>query len=304
MEIKRIILATALVLTVAAVMFGCSPNGEGETNDGNEASLQFTAEEYPVVDGSTATIPLSEQFAAAVMGMDIEEARQYIQHNKTHAAYENLIRGDADIIFVTSPSEEELALAESSGVELEVVPVVSEGFVFLVSKDNPVDGLTFQEIKDIYAGKITNWKQVGGSDKRIIPYQRPENSGSQTGMLDLVISREELLEPPIEQVIGEMGTLIDSVAVYSNEEDAIGYSYYYFVTDMWGDEEVKLLKVDGVYPNKSSISAGEYPIATAYYAVLRTDTPADSNARALLDWILSEEGQAAAEETGYVPLSR
>jgi len=68
-----------------------------------------------------------------------------------------------------------------------VVPIVSEGFVFLTNRDNPVKDLSLRQIKDIYSGKVTNWKDVGGTDKKIVAYQRQPNSGSQTGMLDLVI---------------------------------------------------------------------------------------------------------------------
>lgn len=288
---KKIILLLSIML-ITILLADCS----------NTGNLDLTLEDYPKVDGSTATIPLSEAFGASVMGKSIEEVRPYIVHNTTHNAYVNLLDKRADIIFVTSPSEEELIYAKQKGIELEVVPIVSEGFVFLTSKDNPVKDLSFQQIKDIYSGKITNWKDVGGEDKRINAYQRQPNSGSQTGMLDLVIGPDEIMDAPTEKIIAEMGALVDSVAVYTNEEDAIGYSYFYYVTDMWKNDKVKLMAVDGVYPDKNSISNGSYPIQTAYYAVLRSEEPKESNARKLLGWILSEQGQQVAEEAGYVKL--
>ena len=261
-------------------------------------------EAYPRVDGSTVTIPLSEAVASAVLHLPLEEARQYVLHNKTHQAYLNLVDGTADIIFVTSPSEEELAYAAEKGVELTVTPVVSEGFVFLVNKANPVDSLTLEQIRDIYAGRITNWQEVGGSDEPIIAFQRPENSGSQTGMLDLVIRADEIMPAPTEKVVAEMGALIDAVASYDNAQNAIGYSYYYYATDMWLNDEVKLLAVDGVTPDKTTISDGTYPITTAYYAVTRSDLRSDDSAQVLLDWMLSSEGQQVAEEAGYVKLGQ
>ena len=284
------------ILMVLAVMTGCS----AQQAEPVETAPQFTPESYPVVDGSTVTIPLSEALGARTMGISIEEVRQYIIHNKTHQAYLNLISGDADLIFVTSPSVEELQIAKDNQVELEIIPIVSEGFVFLTSADNPTTNLTLAQIQEIYTGKIINWKQLGGSDVPIIAYQRPENSGSQTGFLDLVMKGLKPVAPPTEQVVAEMGQLIDAVAAYNNEPDAIGYSYYYFVTDMWGNDQVKLLSVDGVYPDKESISAGTYPIKTAYYAVVRSDEPKDSSARKLIAWLLTEEGQKLAEEAGYV----
>ncbi len=287
---------TALILSMLLTACSAVPTAPAET------APKFTPESYPKVDGSTVTIPLSEALGAKTMGISIEEARQYIVHNKTHQAYLNLISKDRDLIFVTSPSKEELQIAKDNKVELEIIPIVSEGFVFLTSSDNPVKGLTLAQIQDIYSGKITNWTQVGGGDIPIIAYQRPENSGSQTGFLDLVMKDIKPAAPPIEQVVAEMGQLIDAVATYKNQPDAIGYSYYYFVVDMWGNDKVKLLEVDGVYPDKNTISSGTYPIRTAYYAVIRSDEPEDSSSRKLVTWLLSDEGQKLAEEAGYVKL--
>ena len=300
-----------LVLVMLLSMAGCGrqPAEQGDTAQAPEApvkaaSLTMKPEAYPRVDGSTVTIPLSEAVASAVLHLPLEEARQYVPHNKTHQAYLNLVDGTADIIFVTSPSEEELAYAAEKGVELTVTPVVSEGFVFLVNKANPVDSLTLEQIRDIYAGRITNWQEVGGSDEPIIAFQRPENSGSQTGMLDLVIRADEIMPAPTEKVVAEMGALIDAVASYDNAQNAIGYSYYYYATDMWLNDEVKLLAVDGVTPDKTTISDGTYPITTAYYAVTRSDLRSDDSAQVLLDWMLSSEGQQVAEEAGYVKLGQ
>lgn len=298
-----------LVLVMLLSMAGCDskPAEQGDTTQAPEASvkaanLTMKPEAYPRVDGSTVTIPLSEAVASAVLHLPLEEARQYVLHNKTHQAYLNLVDGKADIIFVTSPSEEELTYAAEKGVELTVTPVVSEGFVFLVNKENPVDSLTVAQIRDIYAGRITNWQEVGGNDEPIIAFQRPENSGSQTGMLDLVIGADELMAAPTEKVVAEMGGLIDAVASYDNAQNAIGYSYYYYATDMWLNEDVKLLAVEGVTPDKTTISDGTYPITTAYYAVTRSDLRSDDSAQVLLDWMLSSEGQQVAEEAGYVKL--
>lgn len=264
----------------------------------------FEIESYPKVDGSTVTIPLSEAVAATLTNQTLENIRPYILHNKTHQAYVNLIEGKADLIFVTAPSEEELRLAEEKGVVLEIVPIVSEAFVFLTHKENTVSGLTQDQIQKIYAGEITNWSEVGGDNIEIIPYQRPVNSGSQTGFLNMVMKDVEPMSPPIEQVVAEMGMLIDAVASYENGQGALGYSYYYFVTDMWGNDAVKLLEVDGVYPEASSISSGDYPYTTAYYAVIRNDSPKDSDVRKIIDWILSEDGQKLMEESGYVKVQK
>lgn len=263
---------------------------------------RFTVETYPNVDGSTVTIPLSEALMAKLTGLSVEEVRPYLLHSKTHQAYLNLIDGTKDLILVTSPSAEELAYAASKGVELEVVPVTREAFVFLVHKDNPVSSLTLKQIQDIYTGKITNWAQVGGDNVPIRAFQRPVNSGSQTGFLDLVMQGKTPMDPPTEWVTAEMGQLIEAVAAYDRSPDAIGYSYYYFVTDMWGNPNVKLLKIDGVYPEPATITNQSYPIVTAYYAVFRSDEAQGSAVRRIVDYLLSREGQALVEASGYVKI--
>jgi phosphate transport system substrate-binding protein len=219
---------------------------------------------------------------------------------KTHPAYLNLIDKKTDLIFVTSPSAEELKLAQDKGIVMEVVPIVSEAFVFLVNADNPVDNLTLAQIQKIYTGEIKNWKEVGGEDKPIIAYQRPVNSGSQTGFLALVMKGLIPTNPPLDQIPVEMGELIDVVASFDHQAAGIGYSYYYFVMDMWGSQNIKLLKVDGVYPDKTTISQKNYPINTAYYAVFRKDEKKDSDVRKIVDWLLSDEGQQLAQDAGYV----
>ena len=291
-----LVMGLGVGLMAALAMTSCAPAGSGT------AKPSFTKETYPKVDGSTATIPLSESIAAELLSLTSEEAHSFIKHNTTHNAYVNLIDGKADIIFVTEPSEEELKLAKEKGVELEVVPVVKEAFVFLVNKQNPVDALTVKQIRDIYQGIATNWKEVGGPDKEIIAYQRPENSGSQTIMEKQVMQNLKMAAAPTSLKPGEMGELIDAIASYDNSDKAIGYSVYYFANSMYSKDTIKFIKVNGIEPNNKSISSGDYPFTSAYYAVMRKTETADSGSRKLLDWILSSDGQKLAEKAGYVPL--
>ena len=263
----------------------------------------FTAGEYPRVDGSTVTIPLSEAFYCRTVGATEEEARLNIKHNKTHTAYINLCNGDADIIFVTYPSAEELQLVQDAGTEYEIVPIVKDAFIFLVNANNPVDALTVSQIQEIYMGVKTDWSQVGGTSGGMIAYQRPVNSGSQSGMLELVMKQYTMMDAPTEMRPAEMGSLIEAISSYDNAERAIGYSYYYYARLMYNRENTKYIAVDGIEPNDETIQSGEYPFTTAYYAVMRKDTPADAPARKLLAWILSSDGQNTAKEASYVPVS-
>lgn len=266
----------------------------------------YTAQNFPKVDASTATQPLAMAFFKNFTGSTIDESN--FNFTQTHQAYEKLIKDDVDLILVTQPSEDELKLAKEANIELEVIPVVKEGFVFYVNAENNVNNLTVSQIQDIYSGKITNWSEVGGKDISIKPYQRPANSGSQTGMTELVMKGKELMKPLTENVVATMAGIINLVSSYDNGEAAIGYSYYYYATTMYQtiDKEVanniKLLSIDGVKPNIDTIKSGEYKFTTSYYIVINKAADKDSQARKLADLMLSNRGQNAAKEAGYVPV--
>jgi phosphate transport system substrate-binding protein len=268
----------------------------------NKINKLFTKADFPRIDGSTATYPLSIEMSKALLGLDDTGAKGFIVHNTTHNAYVNLINGKADLILVTPPSEEEKELARKAGIELEIVPVCKEGFVFLVNKDNPVNNLSSKQIRDIYQGKIKNWKEAGGEDSIIIPYQRELNSGSQTLMESIVMKGLPLLQAPKETIIMGRGELIDKVADYSNAKNALGYSVYYYATTMYANRAVKLLSIDSIQPGRETIKDATYPFIVAYYAIIRKSEAAGSSSRKLLKWLLSAEGQGIVNNAGFVPV--
>ena len=265
----------------------------------------YTTSTFPRIDASLATQPLTDAIYEDFVG---ESAEGKINYSNTHPGYVKLINGEVDLIVVTQPSKEELELAKEKNVELEVIPVVKEGFVFYVNSNNSVSNLTTEQIQKIYSGEITNWKEVGGKDEKIAALQRPVNSGSQTGMLALVMKEKKLMEAPKENLIDTMEAIINFVSSYTNGRNSIGYSYYYYATTMFKtiDETVasniRLLSVDGVAPNNKTIKDGSYPFNTAYYIVINKADDENSASRKLANYLLSKRGQAVAEKAGYVPV--
>lgn len=287
---------------ISSANFNAEENNSLLSKLGDFSNSIYSKSDFPRIDGSTATYPLTIEMGRELLGLDETGVKGYLTHNTTHNAYVNLIDRKADIIFVTQPSPEEIELARQMGIELEVVPICLEGFVFVANEKNPVNDLTAQQVRDIYQGNITNWKDVGGEDAPIIAYQREANSGSQTIMEGTVMKDLKMLEPPKEVLVYGMGELIDRVADYSNAENALGYSVYYYATRMYQNRAIKLLSIDGSFPEKQTIRDGSYPFTVSYYAVLRSDEPAGSNARRLLDWVLGEEGQKIVDRSGFVPV--
>lgn len=255
----------------------------------------------PRLDGATALYPLYSAFAQAVYPKkeyDLYDSE--ISVNTTPKAYTNLINGSADLIFVAGPSTQQLAIAKENGVELKLTPIGREAFVFFVHADNPVKGLTTEQIQGIYSGAITNWQEVGGKNEPIRAFQRPENSGSQT-MLQNVMGNHKLMKPPNEDRISGMGGIIEKTSDYKNYPNAIGYSFRFFSTEMVQNGNIRLLEVDGVMPSKETIANKTYPLAAEFYAI--TAGSENPNVPKLIEWILSPQGQSLVEKTGYTPLT-
>ncbi len=173
------------------------------------------------------------------------------------------------------------------------------------NSENPVDGLTSEQLRDIYSGKVSNWKTLGGRNKRILPFQRPENSGSQT-MMEYFMGDTMLKQPLKTEYVGSMGDLIVRTARYQNKDTAIGYSFRYFASIMAKDtantNQIKYLSVDGIYPDTEAIRSGDYPLTTELYAVSLADNP-NPNIEPFLEWMTGPQGQQIVSDTGYVALT-
>lgn len=265
------------------------------------------------LNGATALYPVYASFVRNVFEPTngyyryANNASNNLQCSGTKYAFEELIAGEADIIFCAAPSEKQLKAAEDAGMQFHMHKIGMEAFVFFVNSENPVEELTVDEIRAIYSGKITNWKELGGKNRRILPYQREEGSGSQTAMLSFMNS-EELIEPKTEEVIADMGGIIQRVADYRNHKGAIGYTFRFYSNEMVGNKQIRLLKLNGIEAKEETIRSGKYPIADYFYAITasKIGEPApeenDPILRAFLEWMKGEQGQKIVDEVGYVSI--
>ena len=265
----------------------------------------FSEEDFPKLDGSTACIPLMAQMMADTTGRDLVEAQSTISVSTTAYAWENFGLYDTDtqmLVVYEAPDYVKKELEEAKA-ELESKPIGRDALVFIVNENNPVKSLTQQQLKDIYAGKITNWKDVGGEDLDIVAFQRGEDSGSQTLFKKLLIQDGELMDPPTELAPAAMGELVDSIAAYNNSANAIGFSVYYYIDQMYSQPGLRLLAVDGVTPSNDTIASESYPLCNEFYAVLHADAAADSPERQLYDWLDTAAGQDCIKKSGYVAVA-
>ncbi|HAW16362.1 MAG TPA: phosphate ABC transporter substrate-binding protein, PhoT family [Clostridiales bacterium] len=258
--------------------------------------------DLPVLDGAAALVPVYASvidniypegcvtYEGGTFSDDNEYGENFaegsaMRYRNTIRGFNAVVDGDADLFFTAYPSEEQLAYAKEQGVELEIVPVGLEAFVFFVNKDNPVTGLTCDEIRDIYSGEITNWSEVGGPDRIIDPLTRIAGSGSQT-MMEKFMGDKEIAPR-------------DPMTIFGG---AIGYSFRYYLSGMVANDNVRMLDVDGVSPSEENIRNGSYPLTASFYVVYRKDNT-NPNVELIVDFLLSEEGSDLISQCGYTPLS-
>ncbi|WP_342442822.1 PstS family phosphate ABC transporter substrate-binding protein [Lysinibacillus sp. FSL K6-0075] len=273
--------------------------GNEVVKSNEKASLQLT-EPLPRLDGATAMYPLYAAFVEATYPKgDYSPYNSRVQVSRTPEAYQNLIAGDVDLIFAAAPSTSQEWQAEKEGLTFDMTPIGREAFVFFVHRKNKIDNLTLEQVQKIYAGEITNWREVGGEDEAIRAFQRPADSGSQT-TLEKLMGNTPIMEAPTEDVASGMGGIIREVSQYRNYKNAMGFTFRYYSTEMVGNKKIKLLSIDGVAPTKENIQNGTYPLVSEFFAI--TAGTENQNTQKLIDWILSEEGQAMVEKVGYVPV--
>lgn len=278
-----------------------SPSAEpsAEPNE-NVIQFTFTEENFPIINGSLANRPYAEAVKSVLLGLPRDECAMTFV-SRSSEAYTVLKDGEADLLIVYEGSEDIKAEIDFEK-EFLMTSIGRDALVFIVNVDNPVDNLTTEEVQKIFSGEISNWSEVGGTDEAIRAYQRPEASGSQTLMRALVMGDIEMAQPETLPVVAEMGGLIDAVAEYSGGPTGIGYNVYYFVTEMVGNPNVKLVSIDGVLPSYETIQSGEYPFVNDYYAAIRIDEPKDSPAHILYNWLQGEDAQRLLKNENYVPV--
>lgn len=313
-------LLCAMGMLIVSCMSDCSdPSG----HDSDNISLDsLTMYNYPKVDGSTSAHPLQVLIACKFLDVEYSWMQPFfdetfriwpsfdekpdiaqfiidsITSNGTHEAFENLIHGKADIIIVArSASDDEISLADSAGVELTTTPIALDAFVFIANIHNPVNSLTEKQIQDIYTGNITHWSGVGGNNAVINPYQRDPNSGSQELMLSLVMKGLPMINSP-EMILYSMMGPINRI---TEDRDGLGYTVYFFEQFMAPNDSLKLLSVEGIFPEKSTLRDQRYLYTTEVYAVIRRDLDSQSLAYLWYQWLSTYGGQKVISESGYIP---
>lgn len=261
------------------------------------ASLTIT-DDMPVMDGALALYPVYSAVAQSIY--DEAHYTDEVRFTNTIRGFKGLVDGTVDIFFSAKPSASQYEYAKSKGKEIHLTPIGLEAFVFMVPKSNPINEITTQQIKNIYSGKTDYWQTLGWKDGgKILKFQRPEGSGSQT-LLQYVMGDLPIEKPqpaPNMDIIGTNSLMKQMTVEYQGVQPALGYSFKFFASVMNPNPDVKFLSLNGIEPTSENISNGTYKYATGFYAM--TVGEPTGNSKKVIDWITSSEGQTLIEKTGY-----
>lgn len=264
--------------------------------------------DYPRINGSTSTLQISQQLYWEMHEGDHNWFDYPMEPVKTVPAYEMLINGELDLIFVPDASTDVLNLAKEKGVELEFHQVAQEALVFITPTENTAKNITEEQARSIYIDYgIKSWTELGGPGRELVPLCRNADSGSQS-QLDNLILKGDPMHPDIinNYVMMYMDGMLDMTASYHHggmggeptESYALGYTlyqYFMFNQNELRDQSLKMLAYNGVAPTGETIQDGSYPLAVGYYAVTRKDLPPEHSARKILSYLEVEEGRAMVD---------
>ncbi len=274
-HLKKILRPLILVVTMALCCFSFA---------------QETSDIVITINGSTTVHPLANAFSAHYSKLH-PEVRFDISATGSGAGANALIEGKCDIANMSRfMKQAEFQKAIENGVLPVFHTVAMDALLVITHKDNPIDGLSIKQVRQIYSGEITNWKEVGGRDARITVIARDSKSGTQKVFNELVMQGQST-KPEFEL---EHNRLIQTMV--QDDPNAIGYGGLAFANG------VKPLAVDGVTPDREHIAASKYPLARPLFMVTNGYPKLGSHIQQFINFYAKPAGRLAVEEAGYVSL--
>lgn len=247
-----------------------------------------------VVDGSTTVGPIAKAFAEYYMSVN-PDVNITVSESGSGNGAKGLINKTIDIGTMSRFMKYEEFGACAKNQVMPVAHVVAfDGLPILVHPSNPVSELSLDQVRDIYMGKITNWKAVGGPDVKIVFISRDTNSGTYETFEGLVMRKEKIADTC--EYVGSNGAVRGRV---QSTPAAIGYAGLGFV-----DDTVKALKVNGIYPSRQTVISGKYPIARPLYMFTNGYPKMGSALFQFMTIHLSQKGQEIVERIGFVPVTQ
>ncbi len=210
-----------------------------------------------------------------------------------------LINGTTDICSSSRPikKDEVAQLEKKFGYKGLEIRVAMDGLAIYVHKSNPVKQLTMEQVKDIFTGKVTNWKDVGGANKPILLYSRENNSGTYEFFKEHVLNKQDFAASA--QHMAGTAALINAI---SKDPNGIGFGGSAYAKNVKALPIAKDAASKAIAANVTSIHSGEYPISRFLYFYLNRKP--DGNVKKFIDWVISGSGQKVVSEVGYYPIKK
>ncbi len=289
---------TILLLLVIGLVFlgiGCTGSENGEGSSPAEKTPAGESEGI-FLKGSDTVLPLAQA-----------EAEEFLNENPgkivtvtgggSGVGIAALVDGEVDIATASREMKtDEIKAAEANGVKPVEHTIAYDGITVIVNPKNPVSGLTFAQLRGIYNGSISNWKEVGGTDSTITVISRDSSSGTYEYFKEAILLGDEyrpdaLTQPATGGIVGEI----------SQNPGAIGY-----VGVAYLDESVKALNLDAgngsEAPSPENIISGAYPLSRPLY--FYTNGEPSGLTKEFIDFVMSEKGQNLVSEVGYFPIKK
>ena len=277
----KLMVGALLVTMVGATFVGCGSNSsEGKNNTAsNGGSVTIS------ISGSTSVGPLMEKIQEKYEEENNNVTLE-IQQNGSGAGIKDVISGISEI----GMSSRELKDEEKTSVQ--GTTVAYDGIALLVNTENPVSNISLEDVKKIYTGEITNWKELGGDDSPIVVVSREEGSGTRDAFQEIVGYKSEELtkDATISDGSGAVKTTV------AGNKNAIGFASFEYI-----DSTVAALQVDGVEPTAQNVKDAKYKISRPFLLVTKEDS-LTVNGQKLMDFVLSTEGQQIVEENKLITI--
>ena len=286
-----------LLLVVAIGLSGCTSRKDAESGDSSQTGPGATAASTLTIKGSDTMVILAQKWAQAFMDANPGKVLQ-VSGGGSGTGVAALINGTADLANASRPikEKEKKQLSKRRGVEAHEFRVALDSLAVYVPAANKIESLTIPQLKKIFRGQTTNWKEVGGDDMPIVLYSRENNSGTYAYFKEHVLDNEDFAATA--QTLPGTAAVINAV---SKDRAGIGYGGIAYA------EGVRTVKVaaegsDPVEPTMENATSGKYPLSR-FLNIYSAGEPTGV-AKQYLDFVLSDDGQKVVEGVGYYPLPK
>jgi phosphate transport system substrate-binding protein len=283
-----------LILGASLAVASCTSKKSGE---GSEGAAQTQARTTLTIKGSDTMVILAQNWAQAFMDANPGKVLQ-VSGGGSGTGVAALINGTADLANASRPikDKERKQLAKRRGVEAQEFRVALDSLAVYVPAANKIEALSIPQLKKIFRGQVTNWKDVGGEDRPIVLYSRENNSGTYAYFKEHVLDNEDFAATA--QTLPGTAAVINAV---SRDAGGIGYGGIAYSE---GVRTVQVAAADGepVEPTMENATSGKYPLSR-FLNIYSAGEPSGI-AKEYLEFVLSDAGQKVVEGVGYYPLPK